>query len=78
MRVHPIQISCTNRNRSDEDFITDLCEGFLLREPDQGGYDFWLYRLRDDNSQGLSGRERITRVFAAAYQPVANGAPALR
>jgi len=56
------------RNRSDEDFITDLYEGFLLREPDQGGYDFWLFRLRDDNSQGLNGRERIARAFAESQE----------
>jgi hypothetical protein len=30
------------RNRTDQEFVTDLYASFLLREPDSGGYNFWL------------------------------------
>lgn len=52
-----------NRNRSDEDFVTDLYLGYLQREPDEDGYNFWLNVLQNDNAQGLNGRERLLQGF---------------
>jgi hypothetical protein len=50
-------------NRSDEDFVTDLYAAYLEREPDEGGYNFWLSILRDDNANGRDGREHLLQGF---------------
>jgi hypothetical protein len=50
-------------NRSDEEFVTDLYAAYLQRQPDPGGYDFWLATLRSDNAQGLNGREHLLQGF---------------
>jgi hypothetical protein len=51
------------RNRSDEDFVTDLYVTYLLREPDADGYNDWLTVLRDYNANGINGREHLVRGF---------------
>lgn len=57
-----------NRNRSDAEFIRDLYAGFLLREADQGGFDFWLYRLQVENNNGFNGRERLVWAFGESQE----------
>lgn len=56
-------VEYANRNRSDEDFVSDLYTTFLLRAPDPGGYAFWLGVLRNDNSNGLDGRAHLIQAF---------------
>jgi hypothetical protein len=34
-----------NRGRSDSEYIYDLYKGWLQREPDQSGWDFWLNQV---------------------------------
>jgi len=41
-----------NVDRSDEDFITDLYNGYLGREPDPDGLNFWVGTYRNDLAQG--------------------------
>ena len=50
-------------NRSDEDFVNDLYWGYLQRAPDESGYNFWLSVLRNDNAQGINGREHLLQAF---------------
>jgi len=50
-------------NRSDEEFVIDLYAAYLQRDPDPGGYEFWLSVLRSDNAQGLNGREHLLQGF---------------
>lgn len=50
-------------NRSDEDFVSDLYWGYLQRAPDESGYNFWLSVLRNDNAQGINGREHLLQAF---------------
>jgi hypothetical protein len=50
-------------SRSDEDFITDLYNGYLGRAPDQGGFDNWLSVYRNDMAQGLNGFEHMLQAF---------------
>lgn len=52
-----------NRSRTDQEFVTDLYAGFLQREPDEGGYNFWLSILQNENSQGLPGRAHLIVAF---------------
>jgi len=52
-----------NRNRSDEDFISDLYSAYLQRDLDEGGFNGWLGALRDINAQGGNGREVVLRGF---------------
>jgi hypothetical protein len=58
----------TNVNRSDEDFVTDLYNGYLGRAPDPDGYNFWLSILRNDNAQGLDGREHLLQAFEGSTE----------
>jgi len=51
------------RSRSDEDFVADLYVTYLQREHDQGGFNFWLGVLRNDNASGVNGREHLLRAF---------------
>ena len=34
-----------NKNTSDEEYLYILYRAFLNREPDEGGYNWWLQRL---------------------------------
>ncbi|HEX8633127.1 MAG TPA: DUF4214 domain-containing protein [Pyrinomonadaceae bacterium] len=52
-----------NLGRSDEDFVTDLYNAYLWRAPDADGYNFWLNTLRNDNAQGINGREHLLQAF---------------
>lgn len=52
-----------NRARSDEDYLSDLYWTYLQRAPDEGGYNFWLGVLRDQNAQGMNGRENMLSAF---------------
>jgi hypothetical protein len=52
-----------NRSRSDADYVTDLYWGYLLREPDPGGYNTWINALQNYNAQGLDGRELVLQGF---------------
>jgi len=52
-----------NRNRSDQEYVTDLYQAYLLRDPDSGGYNAWLSVLQNDNAQGLNGREHLLQGF---------------
>jgi hypothetical protein len=51
------------RSRTDQEFVTDLYASFLLREPDQSGYNFWLGILQNDNANGLPGRAHLIQAF---------------
>jgi hypothetical protein len=53
----------SGRNQTDQAFVTDLYASFLLREPDQGGYNFWLGVLQNDNANGLQGRAHLIQAF---------------
>ena len=46
------------KNTSNEDFVTALYRTFVDREPDQGGYNFWVGKLND----GIS-RSDVLRAF---------------
>lgn len=48
----------TARGRSDGDFVADLYRGFLQRDPDQSGWNFWLGQLQSQ------GRANIREAFA--------------
>lgn len=50
-------------NRSDEDFVTDLYNAYLQRDPDESGYANWLSTLQYDNAHGLNGREHLLQGF---------------
>ena len=41
----------TDRNLSDEDYLTVLYRAFFNREPDTGGYNSWLNQLTDGTSR---------------------------
>ncbi|HKO99202.1 MAG TPA: DUF4214 domain-containing protein [Pyrinomonadaceae bacterium] len=45
------------RNRSDHDYVYDLYKTYLMREPDQGGWDSWTAVVP------LQGREYVRRGF---------------
>ena len=47
-----------NRGRSDRDYVYDLYKGWLQREPDQGGWDFWTGGVSRD------GRAAVLEAFA--------------
>jgi hypothetical protein len=34
-----------DRNRTDEEYVTDLYHTFFIREPDSGGFDYWTGQL---------------------------------
>ena len=52
-----------NVGRSDEDFIADLYFGYLGREPDQSGWNFWVSVYRNDLAQGINGHEHMLQAF---------------
>lgn len=45
------------RNRSDRDYVYDLYKTYLLRDPDQGGWDFWTSVVPG------AGRENVRHAF---------------
>jgi RHS repeat-associated protein len=45
------------RNRPDRDYVYDLYWGYLQREPDQGGWDFWTSQV------AVNGRDNVRRGF---------------
>jgi Domain of unknown function (DUF4214) len=53
----------SGRSRSDQEFVTDLYAAFLLRAPDEGGYNFWLAVLQNDNNNGQPGRAHLIQAF---------------
>lgn len=50
-------------NRTDEEFVTDLYQAYLGRDPDHDGYLFWLATLQSDRAQGLNGFEHLLQGF---------------
>lgn len=56
-------VEYSGRNRTDQEFVTDLYASFLLREPDEGGYNFWLGILQNDNANGQPGRAHLIQAF---------------
>ena len=38
----------TAKNKSDEDFLTDVYHAFFNREPDADGYNYWLNRMKNE------------------------------
>lgn len=54
-------------NASDRDFVTKLYNNVLDRNPDQGGYDFWLGAM----ANGLS-REDVLINFSESNENIAN------
>lgn len=61
-------VEYTNRNRTDQEFVTDLYASFLLREPDEDGYNFWLGVLQNDNNNGQNGRDHLIRAFVECQE----------
>ena len=57
-----------NVSRSDEDFITDLYNGYLGREPDPDGFNFWLSVYRNDPAQGVNGHEHMLQAFEGSME----------
>lgn len=39
----------TSKNKSNEDFLTDVYHAFFNREPDAEGYNYWLNRMYNEN-----------------------------
>lgn len=52
-----------NVNRSDEDFVADLYNAYLGRDPDQSGWNFWVSVYRNDLAQGVNGHEHLLQAF---------------
>jgi len=52
-----------NVDRSDEDFIADLYNAYLGRDPDQSGWNFWVSVYRNDLAQGINGHEHMLQAF---------------
>ncbi|MCQ2534360.1 MAG: DUF4214 domain-containing protein, partial [Clostridia bacterium] len=52
-----------NKNRSNEDFVKDLYSMYFDREPDEGGYNYWMDMLED----GVS-RETVFAGFANSLE----------
>jgi len=50
-------------NRTNEEFVADLYYAYLQREPDTGGYNFWLSVLQNDIAQGQNGKEHLILAF---------------
>ncbi|MGI8997647.1 MAG: DUF4214 domain-containing protein [Pyrinomonadaceae bacterium] len=61
-------VEYVNRQRSDEAYVTDLYETYLLREPDATGYNDWLRVLRDANARGENGREFLLQNFEGSQE----------
>jgi YD repeat-containing protein len=45
------------RNRSNHDYVYDLYKTYLMRDPDQGGWDFWTAAVAN------AGRENVRHAF---------------
>jgi len=45
------------RNRQPREYVSDLYKTYLMREPDQSGWDFWTTQV------GPNGRENVRRAF---------------
>lgn len=58
----------TNLNKSDEDYVYDLYMTYLNREPDPGGFDFWLNNLQNNNANGLDGRAQLLSAFEESQE----------
>jgi hypothetical protein len=56
-------VEYASRNRSDQEFVDDLYQTFLLRQPDTSGYAHWLSVLQNDNNNGLNGRAHLIQAF---------------
>jgi YD repeat-containing protein len=52
----------TARNRSDGDFVADLYRGYLQRDPDQAGWDYWK------NQVPVVGRANVREAFAQSTE----------
>lgn len=53
----------TNKNKSNEDYVTDLYALFMGREPDEDGYNYWVSQLYEGKS-----REEIFAGFANSQE----------
>lgn len=55
-----------NKNKSDEDFVQDIYEVFMGREPDQAGHDYWVSQLasisREDVFAGFANSDEFYEV----------------
>jgi RHS repeat-associated protein len=49
-----------NRNRTDTEFVYDLYKAYLYREPDSGGWSFWVSQV------ALNGRNQVRLAFDLA------------
>lgn len=74
----------TARNRGDGDFVADLYRGFLQRDPDQSGWNFWLGEVQNHDratvreafAQSPEFREKVKRLWdtsAAAVRERGHG-----
>jgi YD repeat-containing protein len=52
----------TARNRSDGDFVADLYRGYLQRDPDQAGWDYWKGQV------AAAGRGNVREAFAQSVE----------
>lgn len=51
------------RNRTDAEFLADCYVAYLLREPDAGGFNYWLAAMQNDYAEGRNGRDHLIRAF---------------
>lgn len=60
----------SNKNKSNEDYVTDLYHLFMGREPDKEGFDYWVSQLNESKS-----REDIFAGFANSkeFYEICNG-----
>lgn len=49
-----------NRGRNDTEFVYDLYKAFLYREPDSGGWSFWVSQIQSN------GRDNVRLAFELA------------
>jgi Domain of unknown function (DUF4214) len=73
-----------NRGRSDVDFVYDLYESYLQRDPDQGGWDFWVSTIPSSGRDSLYDAFGYSQEFynhvtglcdGSAYDPDGDGLP---
>jgi RHS repeat-associated protein len=71
-----------SRGQSPHDYVRDLYKAYLLREPDQGGWDFWTTQVQNNGQAAVrSGftwsTEFATKMNGASpYSPGGAGVPA--
>lgn len=53
-----------SRRRTDPEFLVDLYHGLLGREPDKGGYDYWLGRM----AGGRMERKDVLKGFCVSAE----------